>query len=335
MQNQSSRRELLTRAGAGLTLGAVAVAGLGTSVGEAAEAAVSAQDTTQAQGTSSSSNPFTYCLNTSTIRGQKLGIVEEVELVAKAGYDGIEPWMNELERYAKEGGSLKDLGKRIADHGLKVSSAIGFAEWIVDDDARRAKGLENARRDMDTLAQIGGTGIAAPPSGAQRPDSPTIDLLKAAERYAALLELGQKMGVIPHVEVWGFSKNLSRLGQSAAVVLECRNPNGCLLADTYHLYKGGSDGIGLNYLNGRMLRHFHVNDYPADPPRDQIADRHRVFPGDGVAPLAEQYRTLRDVGFRGMLSLELFNEDYYKLDAFQVLKTGLEKTKAVVHRALV
>ena len=32
--------------------------------------------------------PFGYCLNTSTIRGQKLPLVEEIEIAAKAGYTG-------------------------------------------------------------------------------------------------------------------------------------------------------------------------------------------------------------------------------------------------------
>ena len=65
-------------------------------------------------------NPFRYCLNTSTIRGQKLGIVEEVQLVAKAGYQAIEPWMAELDAYTKSGGSLADLSKRIRDLGLNT-----------------------------------------------------------------------------------------------------------------------------------------------------------------------------------------------------------------------
>ncbi|OYW33991.1 MAG: hypothetical protein B7Z51_00240 [Methyloversatilis sp. 12-65-5] len=43
--------------------------------------------------------PFRYCLNTSTIREQKLGIVAEVELAAKVGYDGIEPWIRELDDF--------------------------------------------------------------------------------------------------------------------------------------------------------------------------------------------------------------------------------------------
>ncbi len=108
--------------------------------------------------------PFGYCLNTGTIRGQKLGIVKEVEIAAKAGYKAIEPWIGTIRNYQKKGGSLKDLRKRIADLGLSVPSAIGFASWI-SDDARRARGLEDLGRDMDLVKQIGGAGPPPPPAG--------------------------------------------------------------------------------------------------------------------------------------------------------------------------
>ena len=42
------------------------------------------------------SDPFQYCLNTSTIRGQNLPINEEIDIAAKAGYTGIEPWLGKL-----------------------------------------------------------------------------------------------------------------------------------------------------------------------------------------------------------------------------------------------
>src|SRR5262245_10456089 len=143
-----------------------------------------------------------YSLNMSTIRGQKLSLPDQVDLAAKAGYDAVEPWINELRQYQQGGGSLDDLRKRIADHGLKVPSAIGFAEWIVNDDQRRAAGLEQAKKDMDLIRSIGGTHIAAPPAGATRDTD--VNLLKAAERFRALVELGASMQVIPQLEVWGF-----------------------------------------------------------------------------------------------------------------------------------
>jgi sugar phosphate isomerase/epimerase len=79
---------------------------------------------------------------------------------------------------------------------------------------------------------------------------------------------------------------------------------------------------------------FHVNDYPDDPPRDQINDSHRVYPGDGVCPLSSVLKALYETGFRGMLSLEVFNRGYWQQDVLQVAKAGLEKTKAVVRKAL-
>ncbi len=36
-----------------------------------------------------------------------------------------------------------------------------------------------------------------------------------------------------------------------------------------------------------------------DPPRETIADKNRVYPGDGVAPLGEILRTLFANGFEG------------------------------------
>lgn len=278
------------------------------------------------------SEPFRYCLNTSTIRGQGLPITDAIEIAAKAGYVGIEPWIDEIEKYIHSGGSLRDLSKRIRDNGLMVESAIGFAEWIVDDEARRAKGLEQAKRDMDLVAQLGGRRIAAPPAGAT--DQAHLDLLAVAERYRTLLELGDQMGVEPQIEVWGFSQCLYRLGQAVLVAVESGHPHAGILADVYHLYKGGSDIQGLKMLNGAALHVFHVNDYPAHPPRETITDADRVYPGDGIAPLGKLFRELRDIGFTGALSLELFNETYYQQDPLTVAKTGLEKLRAVVRESL-
>lgn len=286
-----------------------------------------------------------YCLNTSTVRafdgkggGKSRTILELIDIAAKAGYDAIEPWIVELEAYVSSGGSLKDLGKRIQDAGLAVPDVIGFAEWVVDDLERRKKGLEQARRDMDMVAQIGGQRIAAPPVGATGGKSPRddprytqpVDPLTAAERYRTLLELGQAMGVTPIVEIWGFSKTLSRLGEAFFVAAECGRPNACILPDIYHLFKGGSDFTGLALLSSQAIGIVHVNDYPAGKERAVITDADRVYPGDGIAPWKEILNSLHTIGYRGYLSLELFNRDYWKQDPHHVARTGLEKLKSLV-----
>ena len=275
---------------------------------------------------------FVLCLNTATIRGQKLGIVKEIEVAAKAGYQAIEPWVAAVEAYQKEGGSLPDLKKRIADSGLTMESAIGFPQWVVDDDAKRAQGLERAKFEMDLIAKVGGKRLAAPPSGAT--DLPRLDLLKAAERYRALLEAGDQIGVVPQLELWGFSKNLNRLGECACVAIETGHPKACVLVDVYHLYKGGSDAAGLRLLSRDAIQVLHMNDYPAAPPRDKIDDSFRVYPGDGVAPVTKILRTLHDLGGSTVLSLELFSRKYWEMDPLEVARAGLEKMKSAVSKAL-
>src|SRR6266581_4857942 len=60
-------------------------------------------------------DPFRFCLNTSTLMGQKLDIIELIEIASKTGYQAIEPWMGELDEYVKKGGNPKDLAKRLSD----------------------------------------------------------------------------------------------------------------------------------------------------------------------------------------------------------------------------
>ena len=269
---------------------------------------------------------FRYGLNTSTLRGHKLPLVEVIDITAQAGYQAIEPWIDELDRYVAEGSSLPDLRKRLEDSGLSVEGAIGFFAWIVDDEEERKAALEEARRNMELLATIGGKRIAAPAFKATERND--IDLRLAAKRYHALLDIGTEFGVVPQVEVWGFSQTLQRLGEAAFVALESGHPEACILPDVYHLYKGGSGYAGLHLLRPSAIPVLHVNDFPDIAP-DVITDADRVYPGDGVAPWGEIIPTLLSIGFDGVLSLELFNAEYYAQDPRVVARTGLEKMKAV------
>ena len=325
-QGGPSRRQLLAGSAA------VAATGLVGSLPLTRPAAAAAAD--PAAAARPANEPFGYCLNTSTIRGANLGIDVAIEIAARAGFNAVEPWLSELEAYEKKGGDLKDLGRKLKDLGLAVPSAIGFAKWIVNDDAERAKALEQMKRDMEKVAQIGGTHIAAPASGATGEKDPSVDLLAAADRYRKVCEVGDQAGVIPAVEVWGFSKTLTRLADAMMVAVGAGHPKACVLADVYHLYKGGSDPAGLRLVNGATMSCLHFNDYPADPPRDKISDAQRLYPGDGVAPIGMILRTLRDTGFRGYLSLELFNRDYWKQAPPKVAEAGIAKMKEAVRAAM-
>ncbi len=194
----------------------------------------------------------------------------------------------------------------------------------MNDAATRARAVEDVKRDMGMLAEVGGKRIAAPPSGIR---NEKIELAAAAERYRALLELGDRTGVVPQVEIWGSARFLSRLGEAVHVAVESGHPSACLLPDVYHIYKGGSDFEGLGLLGPSAIHVLHVNDYPAEPPRDRIGDGDRVLPGEGVAPIPRILRILHGNGCHPVLSLELFSRKYWEQPAPDVARRGIAAMK--------
>jgi sugar phosphate isomerase/epimerase len=275
------------------------------------------------------------CLNTSTIREAKIPLNKLVDMVADAGYQGIEPWIREIDTFVEAGGKLSEVKKQIKDRGMTMESAIGFPAWAVDDESKRTQGIEEAKRCMDLVLQLGCVKIAAPPIGVHAADAPLIPLDVLAERYAKLLELGDKMGVCPQLEIWGPSKNLSRVSEAMYVASATGNPNARLLLDAYHIFRGGSSFEALRMIAGQSMELFHINDYPATPERVQQTDAMRVYPGDGVAPLVATITEMLRNGYQGAFSLELFNKEYYKQDPVLVLKTGVEKIRAVLDAVMV
>lgn len=266
---------------------------------------------------------FRFSLNTSTISGQKLGIEKYIDIAARAGYECIEPWIGDLKAYVSNGGSLRTLKKLLDDSKISAVSAIGFAPWMSDDDEQRKAGFAQMREEMQMMAELGCPRIAAPAAGVRT----TPNLFRVGERYRELLELGRQTGVRPQLEVWGASV-FYHVGQALMAMAVANDPDVRLLADVYHLHRGNSGFDSLKMLDGKMIEIFHMNDYPGDIAREKMEDKDRVYPGDGVAPLAQIIGTLSEMEGEKILSLELFNREYWKQDPLAVAKTGLEKMKA-------
>jgi 2-keto-myo-inositol isomerase len=264
---------------------------------------------------------FVPCLNMATIRGHNLGFVKELETASKAGFRSVEIWMDTLQKFLQGGRTVADARSVLQHNGIEVANSIGFAEWIVDDESRRKKGLEQLAAEMELLAAIGCRRVAAPPTGAVQEAGLSLPL--AAERYRAILDLGTKTGVVPHLELWGFSKNLHRLADVAYVAIQSGHPDARVLLDVYHLYKGGSAMESLPLLSPAAVEIFHVNDYTRALLPAAITDADRIYPGLGVAPIKQQLQLLQHPSRPLILSVEVFNKEYYKQDALSVAKAAL------------
>lgn len=305
-----------------LAAGAATLSGISASAARAAEPAEK-----RYQGGKS---PWPICLDTATIRPASLE--DKIKIAAKAGYDAIEPWEGELNDFEAKGGNLKELGKRIREAGLFVPSVIGLWDSIPETQELWDKALPNSRRRMRQASELGAEHIQVVPQPA-RPLK-DFDPRWAASRYKYLLEIGEEeYNINPAMVFVNFLEGSRTMGQAAQIAIDANHPKAKIIPDLFHMYTGGTDFVSLRHIQGSFIAIFQFNDVPGDIPKEELKDKDRVFPGDGIFPLVDILKDLKAIGYRGCVSLELYNEEYYKRDLRQVAEEGLRKTLAVIEKA--
>lgn len=273
------------------------------------------------------SSPWPICLDTATIRPATLR--DKVKIASKAGYDAIEPWDSELEKFELAGGNLKDLGKEIKDLGLFVPSVIGLWNALPPTKELFESSLKDTRNRMRMASDIGAEHIQTIPNTVGN----NYNQKWVADRYRDLIEIGLKEYKIHPALVFVKYQPVKTLGQAMGIVLDSNHPAAMIIPDTYHMYisEGGFEGLKL--INGNSIAIFQFSDAPSAPAISQLQDSHRVYPGDGILPLPQILRDLKASGFRKSISLEMYNPEYWKQDLQKVAETGLRKTLEVIKKA--
>lgn len=305
-------------------MAASAAAGAGIALpGRSAQAAAPAPS---AQRFQDGVSPWPICLDTATIRPASLA--EKVRIAAETGYDAIEPWDGELAEYEREGGNLEALGAEIRDRGMFVPSVIGLWSAIPATQQAWDENLEATRNRMRMAAAIGSEHVQVIPTREE------LDPQWAGARYRDLLEIGlNDFGINPALVFVSFLPSCRRMSQATAIAMEADHPKAKIIPDIFHMYITDSGFTGIRHLQGDFIAIYQYNDVPDTPEKAALEDKHRVFPGDGKLPLAEYLRDLEHTGFRGCVSLELYNPEYWERDLTEVAKEGLDKTLKTIAEA--
>ncbi len=263
------------------------------------------------------------CLNTSTIMPRPLP--EKIEVAARAGFDLIELWCNDIEAYVQEGHTLASLRALLHHAGLGVPSLISLSGWADAAPADLPAALERARRRLELAAALGCPRVVASP-----PTQRTVDLADAGERYATLLGMGRRIGAMPAMEFLGFAPQIRDLRTALEVCARANDPQATVVLDPFHIFRGGGSFEEVRLVPGHMVAICHFNDAPDTKPRAEQGDADRVQPGDGVLPLADMVRSLRAIGYHGPVSLELFNRDLWAQPPLEVARQGLERMRTLL-----
>lgn len=268
---------------------------------------------------------FLFGLNTSTI--QPTSLLEKIRIAREAGYDAIELWITDVEDYLERGGRLSEVIKAVEDSGLLRPSMIYLKGWCEQDPTHYAKAMDLCRRRLEIAHKLGVQRmVAGPPQN-------VVPQALAVERYGKLLDTSVAIGVPASLEFLGFVAGVHTIEAAWEICRAVDHPRATITNDAWHLFRGGSSDATLDQIPAERISIVHWDDAPAQPERTAQTDAHRVMPGDGILPLAALADQLRRIGYRGVLSLELFNRDYWKQDPLAVAKAGLAKMKQSVERS--
>ena len=268
---------------------------------------------------------FQLGLNTSTIR--PAGLMDKIRIAAETGYSAIELWNDDLTAHEEQGGSLADVKKALDDYGLSVPTVIALHGWLNTTGTEHQEAIEEAKRRMAQAAAVGSTYIIS------SPPREVADLQLGGENYRELLELGREFGVKPAMEFLGFVDGINQVKHAWEVMEVADHPDSTIVLDPFHIYRGGGEIEDMEGIPGEKIAVFHFNDAPAEPARAEQSDADRVYPGDGILDLGKMISILKDAGYAGVISLELFNPNYWEQDPAEVARIGLEKTKSVLSRS--
>lgn len=264
---------------------------------------------------------FRYSLNSSTIKPTP--ILEKIHVAARAGYGAIELWHDDIDIHLARGGTLADIRKALEDTGLVVPTSVMLKGWCEPDGPEYEAGIEECKRRMGQSVAVGAVhAVAGPPHG-------VVDFELAGQRYGELLDLGLSMGVKPAMEYLGIAQQVNSIDAALTIMQNSGHAEATIVLDPFHDFRGGSGCEDIARLTASQVAVSHFDDAPAEPPWNEQRDPDRVMPGDGIIDLQRFCELLRQIGYDGWISLELFREDLWAQDPLQVARNGLEKMKAV------
>jgi 2-keto-myo-inositol isomerase len=255
------------------------------------------------------------CLNTVTV-GPDHRLEAIIDEMGRWGYAGIEI---EARRLAEALGrvSIAQVRGWLADQGIEAASLMAWG-FKVDGDLSGV--LDEIRRHGDLARSLGAstllvfTGQGGPADPAERPDF----LRRAGESARAYAEAAGE-GVTISLEPIGGSNWLGTPEDALAIADASGHPRVGVMMDFFHYYRSSVPAASVAAIPVQRLFIVHADDCE-DRPVAELNDSHRVYPGEGILPLRARIALLRRMGYRGHLSIELFNRSYWEAPLTEVVE---------------
>jgi sugar phosphate isomerase/epimerase len=243
---------------------------------------------------------------------------DDVAACAAAGCPALEVWLTKLETHL-ETHSVADTRMLLEERQVVLAGASYQGGLLLSQGEQRKAHFDHFRRRLDLCQGFSIPTLLVAADFAERVDATALERAVVSLTQAA--QWAQAFNVRLALEFRGTAAFCSNLATAAALVAACGEPNVGVALDVFHYYTGPSKLEDLAVMPASAVAFVQVCDL-AGVPRELATDADRIMPGEGDFHLAPILDGLRQMGYDGWVSLELFNPVLWQMKNTQVAELG-------------
>ncbi|HSV23080.1 MAG TPA: TIM barrel protein [Xanthobacteraceae bacterium] len=244
-------------------------------------------------------------------------LAEKLDAIAAAGFKGVEIFENDLLSFD---GTPADVRKHAAGLGLQIVTFQPFRDFEGMPPESRERVFARAERKFDLMGELG-CDLLLVCSNVSPQSFGGIDRVAADLR--ALGERAARRGMRVGFEALAWGRHINDYRDAWEAVRRADHPAIGLVLDTFHIFARKTDLKPIGAIPRDRIFLVQVADAPLLDMDSLSWSRHfRNFPGQGELPLIEFMEVLQATDFDGLLSLEIFNDQFRAGSARSVAVDG-------------
>ena len=253
-----------------------------------------------------------------------------LEAISNAGFEGVELRRDETFLYLKTH-SIENLNQLLIKNNLTCITFNAVELFSLCSEEEFENILKYTERLMGIGNLIGCDTIITVPSFLDDPFMSEQDIIrKTVERLKILADLAENYDFKLGFEPLGFPNCSVRKLDMALKILDNENlPDMGLIIDTFHYFVGEHSLHDLDTIEIEKLWLIHIND-AIEKPFKELQDSNRVLPCQGFFNLEGFINKLKSIGYDKWISLELFNEQLWQENPYEVAKNSMNSLKKII-----
>jgi 4-hydroxyphenylpyruvate dioxygenase len=243
---------------------------------------------------------------------------EKLRAIAAAGFDAVEIFENDFLSF---GGSPRDVGQLCRDLGLEICAFQPFRDFEGMPEPLRTRNFARAERKFDVMQELQ-TDLLLICSNVQPASLGGID--RAAADFHALGELAAKRGLRVGFEALAWGLHVKDYRDAWEIVRRADHKSIGVILDSFHALAPSFPTNPIQSIPADNIFLVQLADAPKLGLDVLSWSRHfRCFPGQGDLPVIPFMEAVIATGYKGTLSLEIFNDQFRAGSAARTATDGL------------